>query len=163
MTPRIGPGDRVPFVTLAQLAGGVLKHVDFAEITAAKRVLVIGVPGAFTPVCSSAHVPDIVANADKLLATGIERIVCVSGDNPWVLDAWAPQVDPQRKLMFLSDGNLALARSLGANVVDHEHFLGECSARYMLIARHGVVERFFIENAIVDLTCTRAEDALMVD
>jgi 2-Cys peroxiredoxin 5 len=163
MTPRIGPGDRVPFVTLARLAGRAIQHIEFAELTAGKRVLVIGVPGAFTPVCTSTHVPDLVANADKLHAAGLERILCISTDNPWVLDAWAPQVDPQGKLLFLSDGNLTLARALGANIVDHEHFLGECSARYMLIARQGVVERFFIENSIVDLTCTRAEDALELD
>jgi 2-Cys peroxiredoxin 5 len=163
MTPRIHSGDRVPSVPLARLADGLIKRVDFAEMAAGKRLLVIGVPGAFTPVCSASHVPDIAANADRLHAAGFDQILCVTPDNPWVVDAWKPQVDPAGRLLFLSDGNLALTRALGANAVDHEHFLGEGSSRYMLVARQGVVERFAIEPSILDVTCTRAEDALVLD
>jgi ATP-dependent HslUV protease subunit HslV len=97
----------------------------------------------------------------------LEAMMAVADGNvSLVLTGTGDVLEPEDGLIGIGSGGayaLAAARALGANIVDHEHFLGECSARYMLIARQGVVERFFIENTIVDLTCTRAEDALELD
>lgn len=84
-------------------------------------------------------------------------------DNPWVVDAWAHSVDPDGRLLFLSDGNLVLARALGVTLMDADHFLGESSARYMMLMQNGMVQRFSVEQSIQKVTCTRSEDVAFID
>ena len=128
-----------------------------------KRAVVVGVPGAFTPVCTREHVPGLVAQADRLRASGVDYVICVTPDNPWVTKAWSHEVDPAAKLMFLSDDNLALARALGVNVVDQRLCLGETSSLYMLLVDRGLVRRLSVEPRVSDLTCTRAQDVVFID
>jgi 2-Cys peroxiredoxin 5 len=163
MATRIAPGERIPQALLAQLIDGEVFPVNVHELLAGKRAVIVGIPGAFTPVCSRVHIPDLAASADRLRASGFQIVACVAPDNPWALAAWAERIDPLRKLSFYSDGNLSLARGLGASMTDYDRFLGETSSRYMLIAEHGLVRRLTVETLTNDLTCTRAEDALMLD
>lgn len=163
MPSRISPGERVPQASLAQVIDGEIVTVSTHALLTAKRAVFVGVPGVFTPLCSRVHIPEFAANATRLRASGYDLIACVAPDNPWALAAWAEQIDPQRRLTFLSDGNLALARALGATTVDYKLFLGETSARYMLITEYGVVQRFTVEAYATELTCTRADDALQLE
>lgn len=163
MTPRLGPGDRLPQAVLGQLVNGVVQRVDFHTLLAGKRAVVVGIPGAFTPVCSCEHIPDLLRNVARFSASGIEHVVCIAPDNPWVVEAWAREVDPDGRILFLSDGNLSLARALGVNVVDADRCLGEVSARYMMLIDRGIVRRLNVESGINDLTCTRSEDIVFID
>jgi len=163
MTPRVSSGDRLPQAVLGRLLHGVAQRVDLQALFAGKRAVVVGVPGAFTPVCSCEHIPDLLKNVARFRASGIDHVVCVAPDNPWVVEAWAREVDPGGRILFLSDGNLSLARALGVNVVDADRCLGEVSARYMMLIDRGVVRRLNVEAGINDLTCTRSEDVVFID
>lgn len=163
MTPRISAGDRIPQAVLGRLANGVVERVSLQDFLARRRAVVVGIPGAFTPVCTCEHIPDLIDSVDRLRAAGMDEVICVAPNNPWTIDAWAERVDPQGKLMFLSDGNLSLARALGVNVTDHANMLGETSARYMMIAANGIVHRLNVEPHAMRLTCTRAEDVVFID
>ncbi len=163
MTPRISIGDRIPQAILGRLVNGGVQHIDLQTIVANKRAIVVGIPGAFTPVCTCAHIPDLLANLTRFRAGGVDQVICVAPDNPWVVEAWAREVDPSGRILFLSDGNLSLARALGVNIVDQERCLGEATARYMLLADKGFVRRFNVEKAITDLACTRAQDVVFID
>jgi peroxiredoxin len=163
MTPRVSPGDRLPQVSLGRLVNGAVEHVWLQQLLAGRRAVIVGIPGAFTPVCTCEHIPDLLANADRLRAAGMDYVICVAPNDPWVVEAWAERVDPAGKLTFLSDGNLALARALGVNTIDQQNMLGETSARYTLIAAGGIVHRLNVEGHINDLTCTRAQDVEMID
>lgn len=163
MTPRVSVGDRIPHVALGRLVNGDVELVYLSELLAGRRAVVVGVPGAFTPVCSCQHIPDLLGNVERLRAAGMDYVICVAPNSPWAVEAWAERVDPAGKLTFLSDGNLALARALGVNIADHRNLLGETSARYMLVAGNGIVHRLNVEPSIASLTCTRAQDIEFID
>jgi 2-Cys peroxiredoxin 5 len=162
-TPRNSAGDRIPQAQLGRLVNGAIELVSLHELLSAKRAVVVGVPGAFTPVCTCEHVPDLLGGVDRLRASGMDYVICVAPNDPWAVEAWAERVDPHNKLMFLSDGNLALARALGVTVIDRENVQGETQARYMMIAGKGVVQRLNVEPVRNKLTCTRSEDVVFID
>lgn len=163
MTPRVSSGDRIPQVALGRLVNGAVEHVWINELLAGRRAVIVGIPGAFTPVCTCQHIPDLLAGVDRLHAAGMDYVICVAPNDPWAVQAWSERVDPAGKLTFLSDGNLTLARALGVNIVDQQNMLGETSARYMLIAGNGIVHRLNVESHIMSLTCTRTEDVEFID
>jgi peroxiredoxin len=163
MTPRILPGDRIPQAQLGRLVNGAIEFVSLHDLLATKRAVVVGVPGAFTPVCTCEHIPDLLSGVDRLRASGMDYVICVAPNDPWAMDAWAERVDPCGKLLFLSDGNLTLARALGVNVVDYDNMQGETQARYMMIAGKGIVHRLSVEPARNKLTCTRSQDVVFID
>jgi peroxiredoxin len=156
-----GIGRRCPSVVLAELRLGEIRSVTTESLFMGRRALIIGVPGAFTPVCSRTHLPDIVAQADRFRAAGFSVIACITPNDPWVNDVWSQEIDPKRKLTMLSDGNLDFARGLGLLETNREYFLGERSKRYMLQLTDSVIERMGVEQSILNVTCTRADDIML--
>jgi peroxiredoxin len=154
-------GQLVPAAFVAHLVNGALQAVQFQELAAGKHMIAVGVPGAFTPVCTQDHIPDFVNSAPRLKASGFDRIICIAPNDPWTVREWAERLDPERRIEFYSDGNLSLAHGLDAAVVDYANFLGETSSRYLLIARNGVIEKLTIEGSHLCLTCTRAQDVVL--
>jgi peroxiredoxin len=163
MTPRISVGERVPQATLGCIVDGELQSVQLHDYIAARRVALVGVPGAFTPVCSCEHIPDLIASAPQLRRSGINETIVVVPNSPWAVDAWAREVDPMGRLTFLSDGNLVFARALGVAMSFPDLMLGDTSARYLMVVERGVVLRLNIEKQINHLACTRGRDALMLE
>jgi peroxiredoxin len=154
-------GQRCPSVVLSELVGGALREVRSDLLFGGCKALVIGVPGAFTPVCHGSHLPDFVANADRFRAAGFTVIACVTPNDPWVNAAWSREIDPEGKIRMLSDGNLDFARQMGLTAVNRELFLGERSKRYLLQLRNAVVERMSVERLMVDYSCTRTDDVTL--
>lgn len=163
MTPRISVGDRVPQATLGRMVDGIMHTVELHELLAGRRAVIAGVPGAFTPVCTSRHIPDLVANVARLKAAGYGLVACVVPNSPWAVAAWAQEVDPGGALMFLSDGNLTLARALGVTVTAYDMMLGETSARYLLATDSAIVSRFNVETKLSNFDCTGPRDVLVMD
>lgn len=163
MTPRVSVGDRVPEATLTRLMDDMAVGVSLHGLVAAKKVAIAGVPGAFTPVCSCRHVPDLLDNVQRLRGAGFDDVYVVAPNSPWVVAAWAHEIDPQNQLTFLSDGNLSLARALGVNITAHDWGLGETSARYLLVLENTMVRRLNVETHISRVDCTRARDAVFLD
>lgn len=163
MLETIVNGARVPAVNLGCLDRGAVTSVNAEQVFGGKRSVVLGVPGAFTPLCTKEHVPDFVASADRLVASGFDQLLCVSPNDPFVLEAWQKLVDPRRKLTFFSDGNLDFCRALGLSLKNEELFLGVRSRRYMLIVDHLMIQRVRVEANILTFACTRAEEALLVE
>lgn len=163
MTFRVNNGDRVPQVTLARIHNGQVQHVNLHELVAGKRVLIAGMPGAFTPVCTCEHVPNLISNATRLRANGLDLVICVAPNNPWIVEAWAREVDPDNKLLFLADAPLALSRALGCTIYDEQLALGETSSRFLLLVDRGIVHQLSVERQLTDLTCTRADEVEFID
>ncbi len=163
MAARVDIGDRVPQAVLGHVVGGELQSVSLHDLLAGRRALIAGVPGAFTPVCTIKHVPDLLENAGRLAKAGYELIACVAPDNPWAVAAWAAEIDPYGQLMFLSDGNLTFARALGVTTPGLDYYMGETSARYLMVAERGIIRRFNVEKRFNEVNCTRANDAVMLD
>lgn len=155
MKPRIQVGQRLPEVTLARVQGDALERVDLVRLLHGRKVILVGLPGAFTPVCTGRHIPELKAHASALKASGFGVIICVAPNSPWVVREWAARTDPDGQLMFLSDGNLELARASGLEAHAPQLFLGACSARYAMTLDHGVIAKLAVEADIEALSCTR--------
>lgn len=161
MIRTIRVGERIPPVRLGQLHQGAVTGQYLETLFQGRRGVLIGVPGAFTPACSGTHVPDFVARAPQLKASGFDFIACVAANDPWTLDVWARELDPDRRLIFLSDGNLEFARKTGLTRSDPDQFLGERCRRFMMVLNGAVVEKLSIEPELAAITCTRSADVLL--
>lgn len=153
---RLARGDRLPDTPLAALAGDEIVVTPAWRLFGRGRFVIIGLPGAFTPVCTRVHLPGFVAKAPALLASGFDGVVCIAANDPWTLAEWSRRIDPAANLRFLSDGNLEFGRSAGLATRAPELFLGECLSRFLIVADNGFVEKISVERAVTDVSCTAA-------
>jgi peroxiredoxin len=153
-------GDVLPNAKLARLTGEMPEPVNLHDLIDGKAVVIFGVPGAFAPTCSRHHVPNMVANQPKLRASGIDRVICIAPNDPWVLASWAGGLDPDRRITFLSDGNLDFTTRAGLRMEGFEVFLGLRSKRFLMVVENKTVRRFSAEKDVLSFTCTMAERAL---
>ena len=154
-------GHRVPPARLAEIRGGEISEIGTEDLFSGRRAVMIGVPGAFTPVCTDKHLPDFVAGADRLKRAGFDLIVCLAANDPWTVGSWAAQVDPQRKIRFLSDGNLEFSRGMGLTDVRRDLYLGERTSRFLMTLKCAIVERLAVEPLAEHLTRTRLSDVFV--
>jgi peroxiredoxin len=154
-------GQRVPPVRLGRLRMGEIESVSLERLVAGRKALVLGVPGAFPPVCTSQHIPELVATSDKLRASGIDRIFCLATNDPWTLQHWAAQLDPDGKIEFLSDGNLEFGRAMGLTIREPDYFLGERTSRFLMVTEDAVIRHLVVEPNSLALTCTRPGELLI--
>ncbi len=138
-------GDSIPEVTLKIFGEKGPQDISTAEIFDGKKVVVFAVPGAFTPTCSAAHLPGFVANADKIKEKGVDTIVCVSVNDPFVMDAWGKGQNAEEILM-VADADASLAKAMGVELDLSAAGLGTRSARYSLIAEDGKITTLNLEN-----------------
>lgn len=153
-------GSRLPAVRLGEMVGDQLRTVRSSDVFGRGACVIAGLPSSFTPICSEKHLPNLISNADRLRAAGFGEIACIVSTNPYAVGAWAKIADPGRKLRFLSDGNLCFARALGLSTQELKYFLGECSQRYLLTVRNGVIASARIED-ITDFSCTGADELVL--
>lgn len=154
-------GQRLPSVRLGEMIDGQMRTVRALDVLGSGSAVIVGMPGAFTPVCSGRHLPSLVQNADRLRASGAAHVVCIVTSDPWSTDAWARIIDPQRKVRFLADGNLSFARALGLTTHEPRLMLGERSERYMLTVRDGAIESARVEETVHDVSCTNIDDFVL--
>jgi glutaredoxin-like protein len=140
----IEKGASVPSATLRLLRDGKWQEQRTDELFSNRRVILFGLPGAFTPTCSAQHLPRFDEVAPALLARGIDEIVCASVNDPYVMDAWAREQGAQN-ITFLADGNGDFTAALGLLVDRREHGFGQRSVRYSMLVADGRVEELFVE------------------
>jgi peroxiredoxin len=143
----IKEGDKLPDVTMNELAGGKPGAVSLAEISKGKRIVVFAVPGAFTPTCSMKHLPGFVEQSAAIRAKGVDEIVCISVNDAFVMDAWGAQQGAAGKVRMLADGNGEFARAIGLTMDGSGFGMGERSQRYAMVVRDGTVEALLVEPA----------------
>ncbi|NND48986.1 MAG: peroxiredoxin [Rhizobiales bacterium] len=128
--------------------------VRAAQLFAHLKSFVIGIPGAHTPICSDKHVPELVRDAGQLKAAGFDMIGCIASNDPFVLQQWSKEIDPENKVTFISDGNLEFAAALGLLQTEQSLFLGTRSERYSLSIENNLIKRLKVETSIFDVSCT---------
>jgi glutaredoxin-like protein len=137
-------GKRVPNVTFRTRVGGEWRNLSTDEIFGGKTVVVFSLPGAFTPTCSSTHVPGYNELAPAFRANGVDRIVCLSVNDAFVMNEWAANQGADN-VLFLPDGNGEFTAGMGQLVDKGDLGFGKRSWRYSMLVRDGVVEKMFIE------------------
>jgi peroxiredoxin len=156
----ITPGSEIPGVQLGALRGDQIVRIDLRHRLLGCNALLIGLPGAFTPVCTREHIPDMKRSAARLRRAGYSRLICISSNDPYVLDLWRAQVDPEGDIEFLSDGNLDFGRATGLISEEPTHFLGRRVSRFLMTVVNGAVSRLVVEPDPLCLTVTRPSAAL---
>lgn len=153
-------GDKLPSVKLKRLGAEGLEEVDTGELFAGKKVVLFGVPGAWTPTCHKNHLPGFVARADEIRAKGIDDIICVAGNDPFVFKAWGAEHKVEGKVTMLPDGNAEFIRALGLDFDGSGAGLATRCKRFSLTAEDGVVKSLEVEAKPGDLTVTDAGSCL---
>ena len=142
----INVGDRIPSVMLKQLTSEGVKEFTTDEIFRGKRVVLIAVPGAFTPACSQRHLPGYVDKAADIKAKGIDEIACVAVNDAFVMGAWGRDQKTEGKVRMLADGSGDFTRALGLELDLSKGGLGVRSKRYSMLVDHGVVKSLNVEQ-----------------
>jgi len=154
---QIAAGDAFPKgITLQEKNPG--DNVELDALLAGKKVIVFGVPGAFTPGCSRTHLPGYITDSEKMRAAGIDEIICVSVNDAFVMQAWGEQQQAAGKVRMLADTTGELTRRLGLAIDLTGKLASVRSKRYSLLVEDGVVTQANVEpaEAPTGLTCSLA-------
>jgi peroxiredoxin/glutaredoxin len=136
---------RVPDVTFrTRTSEGQWKDVTTKDIFGGKKVVAFALPGAFTPTCSSSHVPRYNELAGSFKESGVDDIVCISVNDAFVMNEWAKDQRAEH-VRFLPDGNGDFARGMGLLVDKRSLGFGPRSWRYSMLVDDGVIQKMFIE------------------
>ncbi|MBD0410614.1 peroxiredoxin [Pseudoalteromonas distincta] len=153
----IEQGQELPAVTLTQLTDDGMQSLTNKELFEGKKVVLFAVPGAFTPTCSNAHLPEFISLADKIKAKGVDAIYCVSVNDAFVMKAWGDSQNAQ-EITMLGDGDGSFTKSLGLDK-DTASFGGIRSTRYAMIIENALVTGLFVEQD-KEFVVSRAESVL---
>ncbi|NHN39263.1 glutathione peroxidase [Pseudomaricurvus alcaniphilus] len=137
-------GQAVPQVTFRTRQGNEWVNVTTDDLFANKKVILFALPGAFTPTCSSTHLPRFNELAPVFAKEGVDDIICLSVNDAFVMEAWQKDQDAD-KIHFLPDGNGDFSRGMGMLVNKTDLGFGERSWRYSMLVVNGVIEKQFIE------------------
>jgi len=145
-------GDQLPESTLTEMIetetpGCTIGPNAFqvSNLTKGKRIVIFGLPGAFTPTCSAKHVPSYTANIDKLKAKKVDEIWCVSVNDAFVMGAWAKDQKSQGKVRMMADGSAAFTKAMGLELDLTSRGMGVRSQRYSMLVDDGVVKSLNVE------------------
>ena len=142
----ISVGDKIPDVKVMLATDKGPDQVSSAELLGSGKVALFSLPGAFTPTCSAKHLPGFVENADALKAKGVSKIVCMSVNDAFVMDAWGKSQNASSAVVMLADGNGDFARALGLTMDGTGFGMGERAQRFSVIINDGVVSTLNIEE-----------------
>ena len=137
-------GKRVPDVTFRVRQNNDWKSVTTADLFAGKTVVVFSLPGAFTPTCSSTHLPRYNELAPAFFASGIDAILCVSVNDTFVMNEWAKDQEAGN-IVLVPDGNGEFTDGMGMLVDKSDLGFGKRSWRYSMLVKDGVVQKMFVE------------------
>ena len=152
--------DQIPDTEIFHLVEGEPKISKIKEILGTGKIILFGLPGAFTSTCSKFHLPGYVANADKLKQKGIQNIFCISVNDPYVMDAWGQAHKIENKIIMLSDPYLSFTKAIGAEVDRNSSGMGIRSNRYSMVIENLEVSNIQVEKETKECGLSSAEGIL---
>ena len=139
-------GDKIPNVPTALATADGPQKTDTGSVLGSGTVALFSVPGAFTPTCSAKHLPGFVEKYEALKGKGVDRVVCLSVNDAFVMKAWGASANALGKIDMMADGNGEFARALGLALDARGFGMGERSQRFSAIIRDGVVKELNVEE-----------------
>ena len=134
-------GAALPAATVLQMGAKGAEGVSMAAKLKGRKVVIFGLPGAFTGTCTTSHVPSFMRVADKLRAKGVDEIICLSVNDPYVMKAWGESTGAAAKgITFLADGDASFTKAIGMAYTVPQLAFFDRSQRYALYAEDGVVK-----------------------
>ncbi len=141
----IRAGDRMPSGVLGIMTESGPGAISTDELFAGKKVVLISVPGAFTPTCSANHLPGFIEHAADIAARGVDTIACMSVNDVFVMDAWGRDRGVGDKVMMLADGNGDYAKALGLEMDASKFNMGLRSQRFAIVVDDGTASDVAVE------------------
>jgi peroxiredoxin len=142
----IAAGDKIPDEKVMVVTAEGFEPTQTAELLGKGKVVLFGLPGAFTPTCSDHHLPGFVIRAEELKAKGVDTIACVSVNDPFVMKAWGQTQDVGDKVVLIADGNGDFTRAMDLVFDGSGIGLGSRSKRYAAIIEDGIITTLNIET-----------------
>ncbi len=143
----IQAGEKMPSCTLGVMTDAGPGAVSTDEFFGGKKVILVSVPGAFTPTCSMNHLPGFVEHADEILGKGVDTIACMAVNDVFVMDAWGKDRGVGDKVSMLADGNGEYAKALGLEMDGTAFGMGMRGQRFAIVVDDGVASHVAVEEA----------------
>ena len=156
---KIKKGDKLPDAKVFILEKDP-KEVSIKQIVGDEKVILFGLPGAFTPTCSTKHLPGFVLAIDQLKKKEINKVVCISINDPFVMNAWGKIHNVQDKILMVGDSKGEFTKNIGAELNLNNRGLGIRSTRYTMLVEKGNVLRISEEEVAGKCEITAAENFL---
>ena len=157
---KLKENDNLPSEEIFVLEGGEPIKKSIEEYTKGKKVIIFGLPGAYTSVCSAKHLPGYVKNIDAFKSKGIDHIICMSVNDPFVMSAWGKEHNVGDKIVMAGDPFLTFTKSIGADVDKSARGLGIRSNRYTMLVENGKVTKLQEEEDTGACEISAAENFL---
>ena len=152
--------DQIPDIEIFHLIDGEPQTSKIRDILGNGKVILFGLPGAFTSTCSKLHLPGYVGNADKIKSKGIEKIFCLSVNDPFVMNAWGEANNARGKITMLSDPYLLFTKAIGAEEDRNSKGMGIRSNRYAMVIENLEVINIQVEKETKQCSLSSAEGVL---
>jgi glutaredoxin/glutathione-dependent peroxiredoxin len=136
----------IPSITVPVINKGIISKVILSDELKNKKVIIFGVPGAFTPTCSEKHMPSYIKYYQQLSERGIEDIYCLSVNDEFVLNAWLSSYSETDRIKGIADGNGDIAKSLNLLVDKSANYMGMRSTRFAMIVENNIIQELFLEQ-----------------
>lgn len=139
-------GDLVPDTVFKFRADGEWGELSGAKIFSGRTVILFALPGAFTPTCTTSHLPGFASTIDLFKEHGVDEIFCLSVNDWFVMDAWRESLGISKEVTLLADGNADFTEGMGLLVDKRNLGFGKRSWRYAMIVRDGKIAALFVED-----------------
>ena len=140
-------GDKIPEAILKCIGSDGIVNIEVGKHFSNKKIVLFSVPGAFTPTCSAKHLPGFVEYSSDILSKGVDEIICISVNDPFVMNAWEKDQNSKGKVTLLADGNGDFTEALGLSFDGSGFGLGKRGQRFVIIIDKGIIVHLAIEKA----------------
>ena len=137
----------IPSIKVPVIKKGVTSKVILSDELKGKKVIIFGVPGAFTPTCSEKHVPSYIKLHKQIIDKGIDAIYCLSVNDDFVMNAWLLSYSDGDKIIGIADGNGDISKNLNLLVDKSKNYMGMRSVRFAMIVIDNIIHEIFIEES----------------
>lgn len=156
----IAVGDQIPAATLKRKTAEGIADVETSSVFEGKKVVLFSVPGAFTPTCSTKHLPGFVQQAAAIKSKGVDTIVCIAVNDPFVMEAWEKDQGADGSVLLLADHAGDFTKSLGLDADLSAAGLGTRGKRFAMVVEQGKVSHLAVEASPGDLDGSSADAIL---
>ena len=157
---KIKPGDKLPKSTLYIIGENGVEKINLEKIIENKKVIIFGLPGAFTSVCSAKHLPGFIKAYEEVKKKGIDKIICISVNDPFVMKFWGETHGSKDKILMAGDPYREFTGAIGAEVDKTDRGLGIRSSRYTMLIENNILKKIKEEKETSSCEITSAESFL---
>ena len=157
---KIKEGEKFPNSKVFIFSKDGPKAISMGEIIGQDKVILFGIPGAFTPTCSAKHLPGFINSMKEIKKKNIKKVICISVNDPFVMNAWEKTHNVQGKIVMIGDSNAEFTKSIGAELDLNARGLGIRSVRYTMLLEDGAVKKIVEEENAGKCEITAAENFL---